>query len=195
MADILVSISDAEIRSNLDRLQAAGAEITPMLREIGDALVARTMLRFERGTGPTGTPWPPFARSTLARMARGRRGAGAKLLQDRGILRQSITRRIFNSVLEVGTNVAYAAIHQFGGTIERASRTQTIYQRYDERTGVLKPRFVRKASSNFARDVSVGAHVIRIPARPFMDLNLDGDRAVVMQILERQVARMAGQAP
>ena len=71
---------------------------------------------------------------------------------------------------ESGMDVArLAAIHEFGITINVAARTQTVYHKISASGDFLKGgRFVKAKRSNFARDVSVGAHYIVIPSRPMM---------------------------
>lgn len=48
---------------------------------------------------------------------RNRRGKGGNQLQDSGRLRQSIRHELTPNGVEVGTNVIYGPIHQFGGWI------------------------------------------------------------------------------
>lgn len=72
-----------------------------------------------------------------------RSGRIYNILQDTGRLRRSYVSRSMNSIwsltkyqLEMGSNLAYAAIHQFGGTIRREAKSK------------------------------IGSYQVRIPARP-----------------------------
>lgn len=67
-----------------------------------------------------------------------------------------------------GTPVAkVAAVNEFGGTIDVPAREQTLYFRYNERTGRIGQKFVKSAKANFAQTVMIPAHTITVPARPY----------------------------
>ena len=117
---IEVETDDAALQASLKRLTATVDDLRPVMDEIGRTLVTSVIGRFERERGPGGAPWKPSARGT-----RGKRGRG-QTLTDTGRLRASITHRASRDAVEVGTNVIYAAIHQFGGGIERPARSQVL---------------------------------------------------------------------
>lgn len=124
-----VSIDDRQVRAALSRLRARVDDLRPILSDIGQELVARIVDTFERETDPWGKPWQPHAQAT--RKARARRAAGGKtgtrryqralfgamrLLQDTGTLRSSIeVQSVSRDQVIVGSRMAYAAVHQFGG--------------------------------------------------------------------------------
>ena len=85
----------------------------PLFDEIGASLVVSTQMRFERGEGPDGNPWPPSLRAIVE---------GGQTLVDTARLKGSISHEASDTGVAVGTNVLYAAIHQFGGTITRQDR-------------------------------------------------------------------------
>lgn len=89
---------------------AAGRAANPrgLYDNIGAALVRSTRSRFDTGTDPEGSPWPPSIRAIAE---------GGQTLIDSTRLRGSITHEASNSGVEVGTNVPYAAVHQFGDII------------------------------------------------------------------------------
>ena len=66
--------------------------------------------RFDAESDAQGTPWPESLRA-----GPGLRGGGT--LTDTGRLRGSISRSVSGPEVAVGTNLVYAAIHHFGGTI------------------------------------------------------------------------------
>jgi len=90
---------------------------------IGEALLADSMDAFRSATSPEGEMWPWLSEATLAGIKKGRR---RQILQRSGRLRKSITRRATVEMAEVGTNVVYAAIHQFGGEAGRKSHRVNI---------------------------------------------------------------------
>ncbi len=126
----------------------------PMFDEIGAALVTSAQMRFEAEAGPEGSPWPRSVRAMLD---------GGKTLTDTARLRASLTHVAHADSVEVGTNVLYAAIHQFGGTI----RART------------------KRGLRF-RPAGNGGDVVRrsvtLPARPFLGLS-DTDAATILKIV------------
>lgn len=71
------------------------------------------------------------------------------------------------AIAAVGTNVEYAKIHEFGGTIKRHARSSYLYFKAD-REGNISNRFVKKSKSNFAQRVTYKEHEYRMPARPFL---------------------------
>lgn len=149
---IRIEINDAEVRRAIDGLISAAVNLQPALDEIGTMLVAATQQRFERGEAPDGARWPESIRA---------REEGGQTLIDRGHLRDSITHRASAEEVEVGTNVLYAATHQFGATI-RARNARHLKFR-------LGDRFVSKTE-------------VTIPARPFIGISAD-DRAEIAEIL------------
>ena len=105
-----IEIDDGEVSAALDALIAKGGDLTPAMDEIGGAIVASTQLRFERGEDPDGNPWKPSIRALAT---------GGKTLLDTGRLVSSIEHAAGPDYVDIGTNVIYAAIHQFGGKAGR----------------------------------------------------------------------------
>ncbi|WP_299427210.1 phage virion morphogenesis protein [uncultured Meiothermus sp.] len=103
---------------------------------VGEALVSSTIQRFMEQKDPTGQPWQPLAAATVAPRARDftkggrlRKGVeerlqGRKILIQSARLRNSITSKRDGTAVAVGTNVVYAAIHQFGGMAGRGRRVR-----------------------------------------------------------------------
>lgn len=146
-------IDDADAQRALARLIDAGGDTEPMMDEIGGMLVASTVQRFEQGVAPDGTPWKESIRA---------REQGGQTLVDSARLKQSITHRPAPGQVEVGTNVIYAAIQQFGGTITAKSARALVF---------------RIPGAGWATVSSV-----TIPARPFLGLS-DEDAAEIPRIV------------
>jgi phage virion morphogenesis protein len=83
-----------------------------LAEDVGDLLVSSTTQRFRDGVDPEGNPWEPSERALAE---------GGKTLVDRGHLRDSITYFVHldGTAVEIGSNMVYAAIHQFGGKAGR----------------------------------------------------------------------------
>ncbi len=153
------------INAALERL----ANPQPMFADIGLSLVASTQRRFEQGRGPDGAVWPPSIRALTE---------GGKTLIDSARLMQSISYVAGRSGVEVGTNVVYAAIHQFGGTIHQAARQGQVHFATSKRTGKRLKGFRKAGKAAEHRTVEIGARDIAMPARPFLGLDDDDEREI-----------------
>lgn len=102
-------MSGAALRIRLDdgahtalaALIRRAGDLFPLMDEIGGSLVTSTQRRFETGLGPGGQAWMPARR-------------GGRTLVDTGRLLASITHNADRRSVEIGSNVIYAATHQFG---------------------------------------------------------------------------------
>ena len=97
---------------------------------------------FEREQDPEGRPWQALAPSTV----RARKGQAHPILRRSGRLSRTHLRATEQEAV-VGSNLPYAAIHQYGGAIRRRRRA-------------------RRAT--FSREVQMGPVTVRIPARPWL---------------------------
>lgn len=136
MTNLTFDVQAAAVQRRLQQLAGTDA-VRRALAALGRVLVNRIRLGFRSGTSPYGSRWaPPLLRS------------GQPLI-DTGRLRSSITSQVQGSEVVVGTNVAYAPVHQFGAAIvPRRARFLAV----PTPTGLV-----------FLRQVT-------IPARPFMPI-------------------------
>lgn len=95
------------------------------------------------------------------------RHASHKILQDSGRLAASIVERSDNDSATVGTNVEYAAIHQFGG--------KTCPH-------VIEPRNKKALAFNGRVVKRVNHPGSTIPARPFLALTDDDEESIVQDV-------------
>lgn len=190
---IRIALDAAEVFAALDLTDAAADDKPELLSRIGAYLVKSTQRRFERETGPDGQPWQRLSPRTAERRIGGRPRGYDNILRvnPSSGLYSSIVSQVVADEVHVGTNVKYAAIHQLGGKIEMQERQQTIYQHYDKRTDTFDPKFRTKKRSNFARDVTVKAHTITMPARPYLGID-DADRAEAAEIVAKFYREKAG---
>jgi len=158
-----IDIDDAAVRDGLRDLRAAAADLTPAMTEIGVAMVANTLFRFEDEEAPDGTPWQASIRAIAT---------GGKTLTDRGHLRDSITFRAEPDAVTVGSNVRYARIHQQGGTIQAKTARGLIF-RLPAGAGANKPEFRRKQS-------------VTLPARPYLGVSA-ADQEDITDALRRHL--------
>lgn len=101
---------------NLDAIQARLAklrnpQIDRLLKGLGAKVEAQTRLRIaDQKTSPEGDAWKPWSEDYAKT-----RNSGQSLLQGEGHLLDSIQFVVGADSVEVGSNLIYAAIHQFGG--------------------------------------------------------------------------------
>ncbi len=155
--------------------------------EIAAYLLTSTQRRFERQVDPDGKRWQALARRTSMKKVRGRRRGTGNILRLSNHLYDTLVHTSDDRSAEVGSNVEYAAIHQYGGEIQQYARSQRasfkkIRKRY---------RFVRPGTKGAVdRNITIGEHSIRIPARPYLGFN-DQDRAEITAIGREWLAREA----
>lgn len=176
MADgVRLEVNDEAVTRQLDQVAGIEGAKREILDPFGGYMVTSTQRRFERETAPDGSPWQRLSPRTAAKRIRGRRRGFENILRVTRRLEQSIVYKISGNELHVGSNVEYAAAHQLGAEIEVAERQQTIFQHYDAKTDTFDQRFRKRSRSNFARDVTVPAHTIPVPARAYLGID-DADR-------------------
>lgn len=142
MASINVDVIDNGVTAKIRAMVAAGENLQPLHERIGAGLLSNIRLGFKAGSSPYGQPWAPL---------KIRQG---QPLRDTGRLQNSITPAADATGVTIGTNVRYAAIHQFGGTIRPKAGPFLVFP-------IGGGRFARKKQ-------------VTIPARPFMPLDDTG---------------------
>lgn len=152
-----------------------------LMRRLHAALAAEYRLLvqegFEREASPAGTPWQQLAPATVRR-----RKSAHPILRVSGRLARTHVKASADCAI-VGSNLVYAAIHQYGGEIKRKDGQIKLHFR-KVRRGPLKGRalFARPDRADYG--MAARAHVIRIPARPWL-FEADGTiPAAWMQRLE-----------
>lgn len=151
----------------------------PLMREMAAAMGDAVEENFARQGRPDWLGWSP---------AYARTRKGGKILQRSGRLAKSITQYSTSDEATVGTNVKYARIHQEGGEISIAPRSQRAYYRQNK-DGSVGNRFVKKSRSNFSQWHTMGAYKIKMPARPFLHLTED-DVTQMESTAERYLKRI-----
>lgn len=170
-----VEMNGSEVGRQLAELAERLGSLKTPLTDIAEYLHQATDDRFRQQVGPDGSPWAPLSPSTLARKK------GGRILRESGDLQDTLRHQVSDDELLFGTDRPYGAIHQFGGKIEHAARSQQVYFRQGK-DGSVGNRFVKKNRSNFAQWVSRGASVTEIPARPYLGLSA-GDEAEALTII------------
>lgn len=175
-------------------------EITRTMQRLGDidrpALLDAIGFTVENQTknrillekhAPDGAAWAPL--SPRYAKAKAERKGSVGMLEFDGHLYRSLQHDVQGDSVHVGSNLAYAAIHQFGGEIKREARTAQLYFKQG-RDGSVGNRFVSQRQANFVQDVSIGAHSTQVPARPYLGFssqNEDEINDVAVRFLRRHV--------
>ncbi len=132
----------------LERAVAQAENPQGLFENIGMSLVTSTQRRFETGSAPDGSPWPPSIRAMTE---------GGRTLVASARLMQSLTYEAFATGVAVGTNVIYAAVHQLGAVIRPVNARALFFR--------IGDRFIT-------------AQEVRIPARSFLGLDEDDEAEI-----------------
>lgn len=143
--EITIQLHDDQVTRLVSSITKRLSDLTPLMRQIAGIMQDAVEENFAQEGRPK---WKPSGRAMRD---------GGVTLQDTGRLAASITSRFTARSASVGTNVAYAAIHQFGG-----------------RTGphVIRPKHKKALFWSGAKHPvkSVNHPGSTIPARPFLSL-------------------------
>lgn len=143
---------------------------TGLARNVAEVALGQIATSFEQERDPYDKPWDKSLRANLE---------GGQTLSDTGRLRRSFTYSANPRGFIVGTNVQYAAIHQYGGTI-RPKRAKYLRFRLAGGSGRRKS----------GRGHWVQTEQVAIPARPFIpepELSPRWERAFT-EAIERYLA-------
>ncbi|RJR20562.1 MAG: hypothetical protein C4582_08985 [Desulfobacteraceae bacterium] len=126
-----VTVHEEDVLRQLGIVARRMENLRPAMSEIGE--IIRTSV--ERNFMVSGRPrWKPSVRAKLQ---------GGQTLSDTGRLRNSITVRASERSVSVGTNVVYAAVHQFGAKKGRFGTIAAAVNGYLRRTASGKKTTVR----------------------------------------------------
>jgi len=118
---IEIKIDDKELNQVLDRLFEKTSDLRPLMKNIAGIMADSVEENFKQEGRPE--KWAELAESTIKQRKKKGYWPG-KILQMRGELAASITSEDSENLAIVGTNKAYAAIHQFGGEAGRNKKTK-----------------------------------------------------------------------
>lgn len=154
MSSIRVS-TDGDTDKLLEKLNGiAELDKEDINNALAEALRTGTQERFENGTAPDGRAWPRTIR-------------GGQTLVRTAALKNSVNTRANAQGAEVGTNLIYAATHQFGAAGRTIRARKKPFLKFQ-----IGGRWIRK------KQVTVN-----IPARPFLGIS-DSDRQNIREIVD-----------
>lgn len=170
-----------EVIGQMDSFARDLVDMSPLMRMLRGDLHDAVEENFAKSGRPS---WTKLKPSTIADRQRKGYGVG-EILRRTGRLVSSIEPGSSKTEAWVATNLRYAAIHHFGGTIERAPYGGTVRLRTDRRGNLLRQgaagplAIFAKDRHKLARSVrfETGPFQVVIPARPYMVLpDADQDR-------------------
>ena len=110
---VTINIKNDRITPALEKLARQMGDMSNVMNDIGQALVASSEKRMDEGVSPDGTPFAP--RSPVTVRAYVKRGISFRgVLHKSGKLRQSLFHTYGPEHVEIGTVEPYAAVMQFG---------------------------------------------------------------------------------
>lgn len=190
VAELKVDIQSQEVRAGFDRLRRAlplGGDMTRPMTSIGRVLKTAAQMRFRSTSGPDGREWLQSRRA---------REEGGQTLSLSRRLRNSLTYAATRDSVAVGTNVVYAAIHQFGGIIRAKSGPFLAIPITAAARAAGSPRnmqglaIAQSLKGQFMLvDSKTGTvhfllrRQVTMPARPFLGVS-SGDESSVLRVLQ-----------
>lgn len=163
-----LSIQEGELEQFLQRFERRLANTVEINRRIGETIVGLTDDRFKTQTDPEGQPWQDLKPRTWQRKRK--TGGILKILQEQGTLRDTIVYEADGQGVSIGSNLPYAVIHQFGGTVQQRARSGFLGYKLG-RDGRPGNRFAKRKSADFEQPVQYRAREFEIPARPYLGLS------------------------
>ena len=118
---IEIKIDDKEIQQYLKKLAEKTENLRPLMKNIAGIMMDSVEENFEKEGRPE--KCTALAKPTIKQRTKKGYYPG-KILQMRGDLAASITSKYDDNSAVVGTNKAYAAIHQFGGNAGRNKKVE-----------------------------------------------------------------------
>jgi phage gpG-like protein len=180
MGGLKIRFDDGGSTAAIRKLISGMADARPALKILGAVMIDSIEENFKEGGRP---PWKQSKRALRD---------GGKTLVDTRNLENSLTdssksMKITGNTLYVGTNVEYAAIHQFGGKIKPKNKPLLVFLTSGERpTDAAGWKQAREDGR------AVFAKEITMPARPFLvvrDEDLDEAAAQIIDYLKGEIGK------
>jgi len=140
----------------IELLKQKLANKSKLMIAIAGTMRVAVLKNFETEGSRIGKPWQRLSHQTIKQREKKGYWPG-KILQRRGQLKRSIISSYGEDYAQVSTNLIYAATQNYGGVIHRSS-LKTYLRKKISRKDAKTPGGNKMSS-------------IRIPARPFMQLN------------------------
>lgn len=126
---ITLRVDDSKVIALLGDLKARAGNVRPVMSEIGDIVISSVEKNIEVG-GRYSSPeswkggtrkWKGLSSATIKQRTKKGYWPG-KILQQTGSMAGSLSKKVGNNSVIVGTNKVYGAIQQFGGKAGRGHK-------------------------------------------------------------------------
>lgn len=183
MPTLEIQVDSHEVDELLAGIAQRADDLVPAYKSIGEYLLIRTEEHFDQERDAAGVPWPDVSAATR------RRKRHSKILTESTRLRGGIAYHVTAAGVSVGTVVAYAAIHQFGGQIKIPERKQVLAFNAKGRFMSRKAASKRKTGSVRIAIATAGGHVITMPKREFLGIGPEDDVEIEAIVADYLVGR------
>lgn len=182
-----IDVNDRQIAAALKTLEMRLSDLKPAMRGIAGALARQTEVNFAMQGRPK---WAPL-RNPPERRRQG------MILQDTGRLAASVITQVESRRAIIGSNLIYAAPHQFGAAIKQPARQQ--FARFKgNRFAKLRGKDGSIGAKRGTRVgvLNIGERTINVEARPFLPVEPDGSLqpAARASVLDAVLRHMRGAA-
>jgi phage gpG-like protein len=171
-----IDIKDEGVKQMLAAISSRLGNLAPAMKLIGEIVTESVQRNFMQHRSPEGAPWKPLS-PAYAAWKGGAKGRSADdiLILNRILLGSIHPTPAANKVtISTGSNIVYAAIHQFGGPIKR-------------RSGLPVQKVARSGREHFARRAA--NRTFTMPARPYLGVR-DEDWTEIKDALTNYLLRI-----
>lgn len=154
---ITVQMQDEAVSRAFNALGRLMTNTRPLMHAIGVGLAGSTHQRFVSQSSPDGHSW------TALNPAYAAEKRNIRILTESGRLRDSIHASASADEVRVGTNVIYAAAHQFGAVITPKSASHLVFR--------MGGRLIMADS-------------ITLPARPFLGISSSDETMIAETVFD-----------
>lgn len=163
---IKISVADRNTLVKLNKLRKNLVNLKPVMTEVAGEMLDAVEENFKTEGAAIGKPWKPLSPARIKQRMKQGTWPGKILQVSQGGLANSITSSATNTEAVISTNKAYAAIHHFGGTIQRSRVIH--FKSYKRGKFKGKTLFSKAGKATFGQKVAV---TVNIPERPFMEIS------------------------
>lgn len=121
--ELVLTWDDENVQKLIREVVLNCRDMSPVMFDFAEYMMNETMERFDREEAPDGTGWQEL--SDVTKALREKAGKSGKILQQDGILRNSIHPDYDQNSAGLsvdGSNLEYAAIHNLGGKAGRGRK-------------------------------------------------------------------------
>ncbi|RYL25110.1 phage virion morphogenesis protein [Acinetobacter piscicola] len=155
MADSIQMHGQEKLQQFMQRVVDRVGDASKLWHDISDLIIGNTQERIRTGIGTDDKPWQKSWRAQVQ---------GGQTLRDTGRLHNSIFAKVQGNRITIGTNVKYAPILHFGGTI--------------------RPKSGKYLTFKTPLGGWVKLKSVTIPPRPFLGISVDDSQEILFEIEE-----------